>query len=163
MAINALFFTTVDCVANRPAACLARDPGEVSDWPRDEQGRLTLQTVVERVQPTVLIGTSTVAGAFNQSARHREDQRHCHVSCIFGQNTWSIGNCDGATKGGSDVNIIHAIAEISDQFHIFASLSNQMRVNFIRNRGNKHIRSAHGFSQFFLLERTIGFIKTRVE
>ena len=32
-----------------------------------EQGRLTLQTVVERVQPTVLIGTSTVAGAFNQS------------------------------------------------------------------------------------------------
>mgnify|MGYP006280726027 FL=1 len=49
------------------AACLARDPGEVTDWPRDEQGRLTLQTVVERVQPTVLIGTSTVAGAFNQS------------------------------------------------------------------------------------------------
>ena len=49
------------------AACLARDPHEVSEWPRDEQGRLTLQTVVERVQPTVLIGTSTVAGAFNRS------------------------------------------------------------------------------------------------
>ena len=49
------------------AAWLARDPAEVSDWPRDQQGRLTLQTVVEQVQPTVLIGTSTVAGAFSQS------------------------------------------------------------------------------------------------
>ena len=49
------------------AAWLARDPAEVSDWPRDDQGHLTLQTVVEQVQPTVLIGTSTVAGAFSQS------------------------------------------------------------------------------------------------
>jgi len=49
------------------AAGLARDPAEVEAWPRDGEGRLTLQTVVERVQPTVLIGTSTVAGAFNRS------------------------------------------------------------------------------------------------
>lgn len=51
-----------------PAAAvqLARNPAEVADWPRDAQGRLTLQTVVERVQPTVLIGTSTVGGAFDQ-------------------------------------------------------------------------------------------------
>ncbi len=33
---------------------------------RDAQGRLGLQTVIETVQPSVLIGTSTVAGAFNQ-------------------------------------------------------------------------------------------------
>ena len=33
---------------------------------RDSQGRLGLQTVIETVKPSVLIGTSTVAGAFNQ-------------------------------------------------------------------------------------------------
>jgi malate dehydrogenase (oxaloacetate-decarboxylating) len=48
------------------AAPLARDPAEVQRWPRDGQGRIELQTVVEQVQPTVLIGTSTVAGAFSQ-------------------------------------------------------------------------------------------------
>jgi malate dehydrogenase (oxaloacetate-decarboxylating) len=48
------------------AANLARDPAEVHAWPRDGQGRIDLQTVVEQVKPTVLIGTSTVAGAFSQ-------------------------------------------------------------------------------------------------
>jgi malate dehydrogenase (oxaloacetate-decarboxylating) len=48
------------------AAHLARDPAEVHDWPRNGQGQIELQTVVEQVRPTVLIGTSTVAGAFSQ-------------------------------------------------------------------------------------------------
>ena len=48
------------------AAPLARETAEVQHWPRDGQGRIELQTVVEQVQPTVLIGTSTVAGAFSQ-------------------------------------------------------------------------------------------------
>jgi len=47
------------------AGALARDPAEVADWPRDAEGRIDLHTVVERAAPTVLIGTSTVAGAFN--------------------------------------------------------------------------------------------------
>lgn len=51
---------------SRAAANLARLRVEVHDWPRDGQGRIGLQTVVEQVQPTVLIGTSTVAGAFSQ-------------------------------------------------------------------------------------------------
>jgi len=58
------------------AAALARDPAEVADWPRDGEGRLSLETVVERVQPTVLIGTSTVAGAFSRSVVESMG-RHC--------------------------------------------------------------------------------------
>ncbi|MBM5803054.1 MAG: NAD-dependent malic enzyme [Cyanobacteria bacterium K_DeepCast_35m_m2_155] len=45
---------------------LARDPAEVDSWPRDAQGRIDLLSVVEQVRPTVLIGTSTVAGAFSR-------------------------------------------------------------------------------------------------
>ena len=48
------------------AAGLARAAAEVRDWPRDSTGRISLETVVDRVHPTVLIGTSTVAGAFHQ-------------------------------------------------------------------------------------------------
>ena len=48
------------------AAALARDPAEVPHWPRDPQGGIDLLTVVNQVKPTVLIGTSTVAGAFTQ-------------------------------------------------------------------------------------------------
>ena len=38
----------------------------VAGWRRDTGGRIGLQTVIETVRPGVLIGTSTVAGAFDQ-------------------------------------------------------------------------------------------------
>ena len=50
-----------------PAALeLGRDPAETEGWPRSSSGVMDLQTVVDQVKPTVLIGTSTVAGAFSQ-------------------------------------------------------------------------------------------------
>jgi len=58
------------------ATPLARDAAEVVGWPRDAQGRLDLATVVERVKPTVLIGTSTVAGAFSRPVVEAM-ARHC--------------------------------------------------------------------------------------
>ncbi|MFM7313239.1 MAG: NAD-dependent malic enzyme [Cyanobium sp.] len=58
------------------AAALARDPVEVAGWPRDSDGRIGLQTVVEQVRPTVLIGTSTVAGAFDRAVVEAM-ARHC--------------------------------------------------------------------------------------
>jgi malate dehydrogenase (oxaloacetate-decarboxylating) len=48
------------------AALLARPARERQHWPGAPQGPIGLQAVVEHAQPTVLIGTSTVAGAFNQ-------------------------------------------------------------------------------------------------
>ena len=67
---------------NPAAAALARDPAEVEDWLRDGQGRIDLQTVVEQVKPTVLIGTSTVAGAFSQSVVAAM-ARHCPSPVIL--------------------------------------------------------------------------------
>jgi malate dehydrogenase (oxaloacetate-decarboxylating) len=45
----------------------ARPIGEVSDWKRDSSnGEIGLTEVVQQVHPTILIGTSTVAGAFTE-------------------------------------------------------------------------------------------------
>ncbi len=63
-------------------AALARDPAEVEAWPRDAVGRITLQTVVEQVHPTVLIGTSTVAGAFSRPLVKAMAQ-HCRRPVIL--------------------------------------------------------------------------------
>jgi malate dehydrogenase (oxaloacetate-decarboxylating) len=44
----------------------ARAAEEVADWQRDSAGSIGLCEVVRRVRPTVLIGASTVAGAFSE-------------------------------------------------------------------------------------------------
>jgi malate dehydrogenase (oxaloacetate-decarboxylating) len=44
----------------------ARDPAEVSGWGRGPGGRIDLAETVGRVHPTILIGTSTKAGAFTE-------------------------------------------------------------------------------------------------
>ncbi|MEU2354033.1 NAD-dependent malic enzyme [Streptomyces misionensis] len=43
----------------------ARDPDEVADWARDD-GAISLLETVRRVEPTILVGTSTVHGAFTR-------------------------------------------------------------------------------------------------
>ena len=58
------------------AAQLARNPAEVSGWSRSADGAIRLEQVVAEVQPTVLIGTSTVAGAFHEPLV-RTMARHC--------------------------------------------------------------------------------------
>jgi malate dehydrogenase (oxaloacetate-decarboxylating) len=45
---------------------LARDPAEVAGWQRGPDGGIDLAQVVARVHPTILIGTSTRAGAFSE-------------------------------------------------------------------------------------------------
>jgi malate dehydrogenase (oxaloacetate-decarboxylating) len=67
---------------SKASARLAHDPVEVSGWPRDGQERFSLETVVERVRPTVLVGTSTVAGAFSQAVLEQM-ARYCHRPVIL--------------------------------------------------------------------------------
>ncbi|MGW1805375.1 NAD-dependent malic enzyme [Streptomyces sp. NPDC002078] len=43
----------------------ARDPAEAADWARDE-GAISLLETVRRVEPTILLGTSTAHGAFTR-------------------------------------------------------------------------------------------------
>jgi malate dehydrogenase (oxaloacetate-decarboxylating) len=52
---------------SEPQARYARDPAEVADWPRDlALGGIGLAEVAREVHPTILIGTSTRAGAFTE-------------------------------------------------------------------------------------------------
>ncbi|MEB3307276.1 MAG: NAD-dependent malic enzyme [Cyanobacteriota bacterium] len=55
-------------LATMPAAArpYARDPAELSALGLDPAAPISLQSVVEAVRPAVLIGTSTVAGAFDR-------------------------------------------------------------------------------------------------
>ncbi len=45
----------------------ARPAAEVAQWDRDAERGITLEEVVRRVQPTILIGSSGVTGAFGES------------------------------------------------------------------------------------------------
>ena len=45
----------------------ARPAGEVAGWAHDDEGRITLEEVVRQVGPTILVGTSTQAGAFTEA------------------------------------------------------------------------------------------------
>ncbi|MGD8191511.1 NAD-dependent malic enzyme [Brevibacillus ginsengisoli] len=44
----------------------ARPVEEVDDWNKDAEGKISLLEVVQRVHPTILIGTSTVGGSFTK-------------------------------------------------------------------------------------------------
>ncbi|MCT0200546.1 oxaloacetate-decarboxylating malate dehydrogenase [Synechococcus sp. CS-1325] len=58
-------------IASPLAARFARSTEEVSGFERDADGRIGLLEVVSQVRPTVLIGTSTVAGAFSRAVVER--------------------------------------------------------------------------------------------
>ena len=58
------------------AAGLARPAQERQHWPGNGQEPIGLLAVVEQVRPTVLIGTSTVAGAFSETVV-RAMAAHC--------------------------------------------------------------------------------------
>lgn len=47
---------------------LARDPADISGWPRIGNGRIGLEQTIAQVRPTVLIGASGQKDAFNEGA-----------------------------------------------------------------------------------------------
>jgi malate dehydrogenase (oxaloacetate-decarboxylating) len=59
-----------------------RTDAEVKDWNRDEKGEINLTEVIRQVHPTVLIGVSTLPGAFTEEAI-REMAKHVERPIIF--------------------------------------------------------------------------------
>jgi malate dehydrogenase (oxaloacetate-decarboxylating) len=49
----------------------ARPAAEVAEWERDGERGITLEEVVRRIQPTILIGSSAITAAFNEAIVRR--------------------------------------------------------------------------------------------
>ena len=60
----------------------ARQPGDVEGWDLEQEGYIGLLDVVRNVKPTILIGTSTKGGAFNQQVVEAMGE-HCARPIIF--------------------------------------------------------------------------------
>lgn len=60
----------------------ARNAQEVHQWVRDAQDKIDLLTVIEHVKPTILIGCSTMAGAFNETVV-KTMAKYCDRPVIF--------------------------------------------------------------------------------
>jgi malate dehydrogenase (oxaloacetate-decarboxylating) len=60
----------------------ARDRSELSDWEIKDQSNITLAEVVSHVKPTILIGCSTVHGAFTEEIV-KDMCAHCDVPIIM--------------------------------------------------------------------------------
>jgi malate dehydrogenase (oxaloacetate-decarboxylating) len=60
----------------------ARPAAEVRDYARDSEGHITLLEAVRRIHPTILVGTSTVHGAFTEQVV-REMHSHVERPCIL--------------------------------------------------------------------------------
>ncbi|GAA6043653.1 hypothetical protein JCM8097_000860 [Rhodosporidiobolus ruineniae] len=59
-----------------------RDASEVSSWSRDAEGKIGLLEVVKQAKPTILIGCSTMSGAFNEEIV-KEMAKHVERPIIF--------------------------------------------------------------------------------
>jgi malate dehydrogenase (oxaloacetate-decarboxylating) len=60
----------------------ARPHAEVTSWTTDAHGHINLAEVIARVHPTIIVGTSTMGGAFTESIL-REMAKHVHRPMIF--------------------------------------------------------------------------------
>lgn len=60
----------------------AQAPASVKDWPRERDGKISLLTLIKQVKPTILVGCSTVFGAFDQEVVQTMAQ-YCEHPIIF--------------------------------------------------------------------------------
>ena len=59
--------------------------------------------------------------------------------------------------------MIDAIAEIGDELHLLAGLSNKMRVDAVCDRRHEHVRRAHGLDKLVMRRGLVAYIEARVE
>ncbi len=102
-------------------------------------------------------------GALDDAPRDGKDQRHRHVGCIIGQHAGRVGDGESALQGRRNVNIVNAVAEIGDQFHLVARLLDQRRVDAVGNSRHEDVGDAQRLRQFGPRHGLVGFVQAGVE
>ena len=103
------------------------------------------------------------SGAFSQTTRNREDQRHGHIGGILGQHPRRIRYRNTATQRRRNVDMIDAVSVVGDQLESVSGLAEYRRVDAVGHRGDEHIRALHCVRKLGDGQRPILEIKLRVE
>ncbi len=101
--------------------------------------------------------------AFDQPARHGQDQRHGHVGGVFSQNLRRVGDGDAAGMRRLDVDIVDAVAEIGDQAELAVGVVDDVGGDLVGDGRNQHVGGARGFGDLLGRHRRVVEIDPRVE
>ena len=102
-------------------------------------------------------------GAFDQPARHRQDQRHGHVGGVLGQHARRIGDGNAALNGGGDIDIVDAIAEIGDQLELLARFAEHRGIDSVGDGRHQHVGGFNRFGKLALRHRLVVGIEPGVK
>ena len=101
--------------------------------------------------------------AFEQAARHGQDQRHGDIRRIIGQHARRVGHGDAALNGALHINIVHACAELRDQAKLLACPRHDTAIQTVRHGRHQHICRLHRVHQFILGEGVIILVQPRIK
>ncbi len=111
--------------------------------------------------PVLALGQN--GGAFDQSPRHRQDQRHGHVGGVFGQHFRRVGHRDAARMRRSDVDIIDAVAEIGDHAQLAVGVFEDRLADHVGDGRHQHVGGAGRVRDLFRRHRRVVEIQPGVE
>ncbi len=103
------------------------------------------------------------AGAFDQPARHGEDQRHGHIGGVLGQDAGRVGDGDAALNGGGDVDIVDAVAEIGDQLELLARFRQHRGIDAVGDGRHQHVGDFYRVGKLMLGHRLVVGVEPDVE
>ena len=101
-------------------------------------------------QPVQSLSAVSTVRAFDEPARHRQDQRHGHVGGVLGEHAGRVGDGDAALHGGGDVDIVDAVAEIGDQLELLAGLAEHRGVDAVGDGRHQHVGGLHRLGELRL-------------
>ena len=91
------------------------------------------------------------------------DERHRHVSGVFGQYPGRVGDGDPTAERTGHVDVVDAVAEIGDKLHLLARLGDHRSVDVVGDGRHENVRLAHRLDDLGLGQRLVFEIEASVE
>ena len=100
---------------------------------------------------------------FDDTPRHGEDQCHRHIGRVLGEDAWRIGDGHPSRQGGGHVDIVDAIAEIGDEFHLRPGEFNELGIDPVGHGWNDHLGGVQGFGESAARHWLVVDVEPRIE